>query len=431
MVFLRHRYSHFKAVRYRTGYINRKPYFYRTNTSPMFSNLEQTFRWYGPTDPVTLAAILQTGATGIVTALHHIPTGEVWGLDEIEKRKNTIKAAGLTWSVVESVNIHESIKTAGSKREEYAAKYVATLKNLAHAGIKTVCYNFMPVLDWTRTNLDYRLPNGASALRFDAAALAAFDLYILEREGAWKDFTPAQQQNAKAFLDGLNAEERTTLINTVMAGLPGTKDVMTVDEFRQHLDAYRDIDAAALKENLAWFLRAVIPEAEKLGIKMCIHPDDPPFPILGLPRVVSTEKGLEHVVNACSSEANGLTFCTGSLGARGDNDLPGMIERLGTHIHFLHLRNVQRQPDGSFYEANHLSGSTDMYAVMKNVILEQKRREESGRHDIAIPMRPDHGHKLLDDFNYDTFPGYSAIGRLKGLAELRGLEMGIKRSLSH
>lgn len=395
----------------------------------MFNNLEQTFRWYGPSDAVTLSMIRQTGATGVVTALHHIPAGEVWSTEEIEKRKNTVLASGLTWSVVESVNIHESIRTAASNREEYASKYIETLKNLSQAGIKTICYNFMPVLDWTRTDLDYRLPNGASALRFHAPALAAFDLYVLEREGAYNDFTTEQQEAAKSYLDSLTPEQKDTLINTIMAGLPGTKDVMTVDEFRAHLQKYKNIDAVKLKQNMAWFLQTIIPEAEKAGVKMCIHPDDPPFPILGLPRVVSTESDLNDVVNACPSPSNGLTFCTGSLGARPDNDLPAMIDRLGTHIHFLHLRNVKREGNGSFHEADHLAGSTDMYAVMKSVVREQKRRADSGRDDIAIPVRPDHGHRLLDDFNYDTYPGYSAIGRMKGLAELRGLEMGIKNTL--
>jgi len=393
----------------------------------MFSNLEQTFRWYGPSDAVTLSAVRQTGATGIVNALHHIPTGEVWSVDEIAKRKSIIESAGLTWSVVESVNVHEGIKTAGPRREEYAANYITTLKNLAQVGIKTVCYNFMPVLDWTRTDIDYRLPNGASALRMHAPALAAFDLYILEREGAFTEFTAEQQETAKLYLDSLSPEQKQVLINNVMAGLPGTRDVLTMEEFKEKLSAYQGIDAGALKQNLAWFLQAVIPEAEKAGVKMCIHPDDPPFPIMGLPRIVSTEEDLLHVVNASPSDSNGLTFCTGSLGARADNDLPGIVERLGKHFHFLHLRNVQREPDGSFYEADHLGGSTDMYTVMKNIVAEQKRRHESGRDDVAIPMRPDHGHKLLDDFKYDTFPGYSVIGRLKGLAELRGLELGIKR----
>ncbi len=395
----------------------------------MFPNLEQTFRWYGPSDPVTLTAVSQTGATGVVNALHHIPSGEVWSLDEIEARKNIIQSAGLTWSVVESVNIHESIKTAASERDRYIEKYIATLKNLHKANIKTVCYNFMPVLDWTRTDIDYRLPNGASALRFHAPALAAFDLYILEREAAFSEFNTDQQKAAKAYLDSIDEDAKKALVKNVMAGLPGTDKVLTIDEFKTHLEKYKDTDAATLKENLRYFLKAIIPEAEQLGIKMCIHPDDPPFPIFGLPRVISTEADLEYVVNSCPSDSNGLTFCTGSLGARADNDLPAMINRLGKHIHFLHLRNVQRETDGSFYEANHLGGSTDMYEVMKSVIWEQKRRSESGREDVAIPMRPDHGHKLLDDFRYNTFPGYSAIGRLKGLAELRGLELGIKRSL--
>ena len=395
----------------------------------MFNNLEQTFRWFGPNDPVTLAAIKQTGATGIVNALHHIPCGEVWSVDEIKQRDAIIKAAGFNWSVVESVNIHESIKTAGSLRDHYIENYIATINNLAAAGIKVICYNFMPVLDWTRTNLDFRLPNDASALRYHAPAVAAFDLYILEREGAYADFSEQQQQAAKAFLDGISAAEKELLINTIMAGLPGTDEVFTINEFKEHLKKYQDTDANKLKENLAYFLRAIIPHAEEAGIKMCIHPDDPPFPILGLPRVVSTEKDLKDVVDSYPSSNNGITFCTGSLGARADNDLPGIISRLGEHIHFLHLRNVQREADGSFYEADHLGGNNDMYAIMKNVILEQQKRVVSGREDIAIPMRPDHGHKILDDFNYDNYPGYSVAGRLKGLAELRGLEIGIKRSI--
>lgn len=395
----------------------------------MIENLEQTFRWFGPSDAVTLQGIRQTGATGIVNALHHIPCGDVWSPEEIKQRNDIIKEAGMRWSVVESVNIHERIKTAGSERDSYIEKYNTTLKNLGKAGIDTVCYNFMPVLDWTRTNLDFRLPNNASALRYHAPAVAAFDLYILEREGAYYEFTPQQQQAAKAFFDGMSPDKKEQLTNTIMAGLPGTDEVFTIAEFKEHLKKYKDTDAEALKANLAYFLNGIIPTAEEAGIKMCIHPDDPPFSILGLPRVVSSEQDLMDLVNACPSDNNGITFCTGSLGARGTNDLPGMVERLGPHIHFLHLRNVQREPDGSFYEADHLNGSNDMYLVMKNIILEQKRRAESGRTDIAIPMRPDHGHKLLDDFNYNTYPGYSIIGRLKGLAELRGLELGIKRSI--
>ena len=395
----------------------------------MFSNLEQTFRWFGPSDPVTLPIIKQTGATGIVTALHHIPSGEVWTTDEINLRKETIEAAGLSWSVVESVNIHESIKTAGADRERAIDNYITSLQNLAQAGLKTVCYNFMPVLDWTRTNLDYRLPNNASALRYHAPAVAAFDLYILEREDAFKEFTLQQQQEAKVFLDSIDEEQKKYLTDTIMAGLPGTDEIFTIAEFKEHLQRYAETDAVKLKENLAYFLQAIIPEAEKAGIKMCIHPDDPPFPILGLPRVVSTERDLQDLVNFCPSPSNGITFCTGSLGARADNDLPGIVSRLGAHIHFIHLRNVQRETDGSFYEAEHLAGSTDMFKVMKNIIMEQQKRVNGGRNDVAIPMRPDHGHKILDDFNYNTYPGYSAIGRLKGLSELRGLELGIKRMI--
>ncbi len=395
----------------------------------MVANLEQTFRWFGPSDPVTLVAIRQTGATGIVNALHHIKAGEAWGADEIRQRKKIIEDAGLRWSVVESVNVHESIKTASAEREAYIEKYIVSLKNLSAENIKTVCYNFMPVLDWTRTNLDFRLPNNASALRYHAPAVAAFDLYILEREGAFQEFSAEQQQAAKAYLDSLNADEKTQLMKNVLAGLPGTKDVYTIEQFKEHLKKYAQTDAKALKENLAYFLKAIVPDAEELGVKMCIHPDDPPFPILGLPRVVSTEQDLKDLVNSAPSPSNGITFCTGSLGARGDNDLPGIVERLGQHFHFLHLRNVKREADGSFYEDDHLAGSTDMFAVMKAIILEQKKREAAGRTDIAIPMRPDHGHKILDDFNYDTYPGYSVSGRMKGLAELRGLELGIKRSI--
>ena len=392
-------------------------------------NLKQTFRWFGPDDEVTLGDIRQTGASGIVTALHQIPCGEEWTSPEIAKRQNIIQAAGLDWSVVESVNIHETIKTGEPDRNYYIEKYALTLKNLAREGLKTVCYNFMPVLDWTRTHLDFRLPNHASALRYDASALAAFELYILERASAFNEYTPEQQKAAKVYLDKLSVDEIKLVTNVIMAGLPGTDKVFTIKEFREHLKSYAEVDAAKLKQNLAYFLRAIIPVAEEAGIKMCIHPDDPPFPILGLPRVVSDENDLKDIVSYAPSPSNGITLCTGSLGARADNDIPGIVERLGGHIHFLHLRNVQREADGSFYEAEHLSGSTNMYSVMKNVILEQQKRVKTGRNDIAIPMRPDHGHKILDDFKRNTYPGYSIIGRLKGLAELRGLEMGIKKSL--
>jgi mannonate dehydratase len=395
----------------------------------MIPDLEQTFRWFGPTDPVTLPAIRQTGASGIVSALHHIPCGAVWSVGEISARHATIKNAGFRWPVVESVNIHESIKLGLPERDQYIENYLETLKNIANAGIHVVCYNFMPVLDWTRTHLDSRLANNASALRYEASAVAAFDLYILEREGAFNEFTAEQQSAAKQYLDSLNAQEKELLTHTILAGLPGTDEVFTIAQFKEYLKKYSETDADALKNNLFYFLRAIIPTAEALGIKMCIHPDDPPFSILGLPRVASTENHLTDIVNSCPSPSNGITLCTGSLGARADNDIPGIISRLGQHIHFLHLRNVKRESNGSFYEAEHLAGSTDMYQVMKGIINEQLQRAKAGRDDIAIPMRPDHGHKILDDFNYNTYPGYSAIGRLKGLAELRGLEMGIKRTL--
>lgn len=388
--------------------------------------LEQTFRWYGPADEVTLAAIRQTGATGIVTALHHIPCGEVWETDEIRKRKNQIEQAGLRWSVIESINIHESIKTGSADRDMWIERYIQSLKNVAQQGLKIVCYNFMPVLDWTRTELDYRLTDGASALRYDARALAAFDLFILKRAAAENEFTSAQIAAAEDYFAELSTEQKSVLQNTIMAGLPGTTDVFTIPEFEAHLNKYREIDASKLKENLAYFLKAIIPEAEEIGVQMCIHPDDPPFPILGLPRVVCNETDLQYLVDAAPSGSNGITFCTGSLGANPANNLPAMIRRFGPHIHFLHLRNVSREPDGSFYEARHLEGDNDMAAVMLAIIEEQERRENEGRGDSAIPMRPDHGHKILDDFRYNTYPGYSVIGRMKGLAELRGLEEGIR-----
>ena len=395
----------------------------------MIENLEQTFRWFGPNDAVSLNAISQTGATGIVTALHELPCGEIWPVAAIHTRKALIEKEGLTWSVVESVNVHEDIKTAGPGRDQKIQDYISTLENLAACGIRTVCYNFMPVLDWTRTHLDYRLANDASALRYHAPALAAFDLFVLKREAVVEEWTETEQDAARKYLDELSAEEAETISSTILAGLPGTDEVFSIDQFKAHLDRYKDITAADLKANLSYFLQAIIPAAARLGLKMCIHPDDPPFPILGLPRVVCTEQDLKEVIEMCPSPANGITFCTGSLGANPINDLPGIIERLGAHIHFLHLRNVQRETDGSFYEAEHLAGSTDMYLVMRAVILEQQKREAAGRTDVVIPMRPDHGHLLWTDRNLTTYPGYSLIGRMKGLAELRGLEMGIKRTL--
>lgn len=393
-------------------------------------SLFPTWRWFGPDDAVTLPEIKQVGAEGIVTALHHIPCGEVWSLEEISLRKEVIDNAGFRWSVVESVNIHESIKTGAADRDAYIDKYQQTLIHLSKCNIKTVCYNFMPVLDWTRTQLKFRLEDGSYALRFDPLALAAFELFMLKRKEAEEIYTEEQQRNAHAYLQKLSESEKDTLQQTIMAGLPGTDEVFTPEEFTVHLERYKDIDEQGLRENLAYFLSKIIPLAEEHDINMCIHPDDPPFPILGLPRVVRTEEDLKYIVDSVPSMRNGITFCTGSLGARKDNDLPGIVQRLGDKIHFLHLRNVQHNMDGSFHEADHLTGSTDMFAVMKAVIEEQQKRIQSGREDVAIPIRPDHGHQFLFDADRKFYPGYSAVGRMRGLAELRGLELGIRRMMN-
>jgi len=395
----------------------------------MNNYLQPSWRWFGPDDAVTLAEIRQAGATGVVTALHDIPCGETWPVAAIMERKKLIENAGLVWNVVESVNVHESIKTASKARGIYINNYQQTLKNLAECGIHTVCYNFMPVLDWTRTHLAYQVYDGSFALRYDAVALAAFELYLLKRKGAEEIYSEEVKSKAQDYFNSLANSEKATLQQTIMAGLPGTDEVFTPEEFRKHLEVYKEIDAARLRENLICFLNQIMPVAEEYDVKMCIHPDDPPFPILGLPRIVCNENDLKTLMEAVPIYHNGITFCTGSLGGRGDNDLPGMIERLGDRIHFLHLRNVQRENDGSFYEADHLAGSTDMYAVMKAVINEQQKRLANNRNDNVIPMRPDHGHQYLFDENRKFYPGYSGVGRLRGLAELRGLEMGIRRSV--
>lgn len=388
--------------------------------------MEHTWRWFGPNDAVRLEEIRQAGATGIVTALHEIPNDQVWPVEAIQARKAMIEAAGLSWSVVESVPVHEAIKQGLAARDALIETYCQTLRNLAACGIDTVCYNFMPVLDWTRTDLTYALPDGALALRFDQTAFAAFDLYLLKRPAAEQVYSQADKEAAQHYLDGLDQAGQDKLIKTLIAGLPGAEEHYTLEQFRRVLDEYAEIDAATLRENLGYFLQAIIPVAEEVGIRMAIHPDDPPRSLLGLPRVVSTREDAQWVVDRVPSPANGLTFCTGSYGVREDNDLVAMARHFAPHIHFIHLRATQREANArSFHEASHLVGDVDMVGVIKALVEEERRREQEG--GARLPLRPDHGHHILDDQQRKTAPGYPLYGRMRGLAELRGVELAVRQ----